>query len=108
MIRSANAEVCRKLQNPLYEYYLKLPGAPTAGQAKIEEFHGIMLALLAEVSMCALPVYSSASLILCAYQPLLMVVISRAVVYHTRLNSSPMKNYVLANTFRRGCTAKVG
>lgn len=108
MIRSANAEVCRKLQNPLYEYYLKLPGAPTAGQAKIEEFHGIMSDLLAEVSMYALPVYSSATLILCAYQRLLMVVISRPIVYHTSLNAQPMKNSVLANTFRKGCTAKVG
>ena len=49
VIRSANAEVCRKLQSPLYEYYLKLPGAPTAGQASIKQFHSIMSDLLAEV-----------------------------------------------------------
>lgn len=45
----ANAEVCKSMQNPLYDLYLKLPGVHPVGQAKIKQFHGIMSNLLAEV-----------------------------------------------------------
>ena len=50
VIRAANAEVCYTLQNPLYNWYLKLPGRPSEGQVKIKQFHGIMSDLMAEVS----------------------------------------------------------
>lgn len=50
MIRTANAEVGRGLQNPAYKYWQKLPGRPSKGQAAITKFHSMMASLLQEVT----------------------------------------------------------
>ena len=49
VIRTANAEVAKGLQNPAYKFWQKLPGAPSKGQVAITKFHSIMNSLLQEV-----------------------------------------------------------
>ncbi|KAL0023129.1 hypothetical protein WJX77_004743 [Trebouxia sp. C0004] len=49
VIRTANAEVARAMQNPLYKLWQQLPGQPSKGQTAITQFHDMMIDLLQEV-----------------------------------------------------------
>ena len=51
VIRMANAEVAKGLQNPLYKLWQKLPGTASKGQAAISQFHSMMNDLLQEVTL---------------------------------------------------------
>ena len=51
VIRTANAEVAKGLQNPLYKLLQRLPGPPSKGQRAITTFHSMMDDLLQEVKL---------------------------------------------------------
>ena len=51
VIRTANAEVAKGLQNPMHKLWQKLPGTPSKGQAAIAQFHSMMNDLLQEVRL---------------------------------------------------------
>ena len=65
VIRAANAEVARGLQNPFYSVWQKLPGPPSKGQVAITSFHFMMNSLLQEVPPHHHSVHSACTFCIC-------------------------------------------